>query len=483
MIELVSWIGGAVLGAGVAGVAVYMAHHGLRQTLQDLKAQWHVSQDKIVRLEEALRLESSKCAVSEARAARLELLETELKTVKETLGATQVENARLTEQLAHERKSTEEKLALFQDAEKRLMDTFKALSHDVFQENSQHFLTLAQEKLGAFHQASQSEIALQQKAMDDLVKPLQESLLKVDSRIGDIEKARIDAYSALNTQLRALLETHLPTLHEETAKLVKALRQPSARGLWGEVQLKRVVELAGMLEHCDFSEQVHTTDDDLKRQRPDMLIHLPGGKEIVVDAKAPLSAYLEAIEAKDEVSRQARLLQHTQQLKKHIQALGQKSYWAQFQPTPEFVILFLPGEAFLSAAFLEDPNLLEFAIGYKVIPATPTTLIALLKAIAYGWQQEALAENAKQISQLGKELYDRISKLGEHWSRVGKGLEAATKAYNEATGTLEARVWPSAQRLRDLQNIDKDLPLLDQVDVLTRSLQRVELQSPSKTAP
>jgi DNA recombination protein RmuC len=163
--------------------------------------------------------------------------------------------------------------------------------------------------------------------------------------------------------------------------------------------------------------------------------------------------------------------------------LGQKSYWAQFQPTPEFVILFLPGEAFLSAAFLEDPNLLEFAIGYKVIPATPTTLIALLKAIAYGWQQEALTENAKQISQLGKELYDRISKLGEHWSRVGKGLEAATKAYNEATGTLEARVWPSAQRLRDLQNIDKDLPLLDQVDVLTRSLQRVELQSPSKTAP
>jgi DNA recombination protein RmuC len=214
-----------------------------------------------------------------------------------------------------------------------------------------------------------------------------------------------------------------------------------------------------------------------------MLIHLPGGKEIVVDAKAPLSAYLEAIEAKDEASRQTYLLQHTQQLKKHIQSLGQKSYWAQFQPTPEFVILFLPGEAFLSAAFLEDPNLLEFAIAYKVIPATPTTLIALLKAIAYGWQQEALAENAKQISQLGKELYDRISKLGEHWSRVGKGLETATKAYNEATGTLEARVWPSAQRLRDLQNIDKELPLLDQVDVLPRSLQRVELQASSKTAP
>jgi DNA recombination protein RmuC len=301
----------------------------------------------------------------------------------------------------------------------------------------------------------------------------------VDSRIGEIEKARIDAYSALNTQLHALLDTHLPSLHEETAKLVKALRQPSARGRWGEMQLKRVVEMAGMLEHCDFSEQVSYTDAEEKRQRPDMIVHLPGGKQIVVDAKAPLSAYLEAIEATEETARQVSLAQHTQQLKKHIQSLGQKSYWAQFQPTPEFVILFLPGETFLSAAFTEDPNLLEFAIAHKVIPATPTTLIALLKAVAYGWQQEVLTENAKAISTLGKELYERLVTLGTHWANVGKGLEAATKAYNEATGSLESRVLVSARRLRELRHLDKELPLIQSVDRIPRQLQEPDMLSPS----
>jgi DNA recombination protein RmuC len=237
--------------------------------------------------------------------------------------------------------------------------------------------------------------------------------------------------------------------------------------------------MAGMLEHCDFSEQVSHTDAEEKRQRPDMIVHLPGGKQIVVDAKAPLSAYLEAIEATEETARQVFLTQPTQQLKKHIQSLGQKSYWAQFQPTPEFVILFLPGETFLSAAFIEDPNLLEFVIAHKVIPATPTTLIALLKAVAYGWQQEVLTENAKAISALGKELYERLVTLGAHWASVGKGLEAATKAYNEATGSLESRVLVSARRLRELRHLDKELPLLQSIDRIPRQLQEPDMQVPS----
>lgn len=475
---------GAVFGASIAGLAVHMAHHGLRQALRDIKTQrqaleeenWS-HQDKIAKTEETLRQEIMKRAGLEAKAAHLENLETEAKALTSALSAMRAENAMLAERLEQEKKSAQEKIGLLEGAEKRLLDTFKALSHDVLRENNQSFLTLAQEKLGALHQAGQSELELKQKAIGDLLKPLQESLFKVDSRIGEIEKARIVAYSALDTQLRALLETHLPVLHEETAKLVKALRQPTARGRWGEVQLQRVVEMAGMLEHCDFSQQVSITDAEEKRQRPDMIVRLPGGKQVVVDAKAPLAAYLEAMEAKDEDSRKARLEQHAQQIKKHIQNLGQKSYWEQFQPTPEFAVLFLPGESFLSAAFLEDPSLLEFAVDRKVIPATPTTLIALLKAIAYGWQQEVLAENAKKISQLGKELYDRLITLGSRWASVGKGLEAATKAYNEATGTLESRVFVSARRLRDLQGLQNDVDPPGKVELVPRQLQLAELQS------
>ena len=478
---------GIFLGAGIAGLAVYMAHGGLRQAIKDLKAQGQALleereafQAKAMQLEENLRLESMQRAVLESRVLQLEKVEADARHLSATLSAMQAEKAMLAERLEQERKSAQEKIGLLHEAEKRLLDTFKALSHDVLRENNHSFLTLAQEKLGALQQSAQSELDLKQKAINDLVKPLQDSLLKVDSRIGEIEKARIDAYSALNTQLHALLDTHLPSLHEETAKLVKALRQPSARGRWGEMQLKRVVEMAGMLEHCDFSEQVSYTDAEEKRQRPDMIVHLPGGKQIVVDAKAPLSAYLEAIEATEETARQVSLAQHTQQLKKHIQSLGQKSYWAQFQPTPEFVILFLPGETFLSAAFTEDPNLLEFAIAHKVIPATPTTLIALLKAVAYGWQQEVLTENAKAISTLGKELYERLVTLGTHWASVGKGLEAATKAYNEATGSLESRVLVSARRLRELRHLDKELPPIQSVDRIPRQLQEPDMLLPSE---
>ncbi|MBF8270775.1 MAG: RmuC-domain protein, partial [Gammaproteobacteria bacterium] len=346
--------------------------------------------------------------------------------------------------------------------------------------NNQSFLDLAKTTLEKFQEGAKSDLEARQKAVHELVRPIQESLQKVDGKLGEMEKARVSAYSALNEQLKGLVETHIPMLHNETANLVKALRQPIVRGRWGEMQLKRVVEMAGMVEYCDFVEQESRTGED-SRLRPDLIVRLPGGKQIVVDAKAPLSAYLEAIEATDETLQQARLADHARQVRNHITLLGRKAYWEHFDPTPEFVVLFLPGEMFFSAALQQDPSLIEFGVNEKVIPATPTTLIALLRAVAYGWRQEALARNAQEISELGKELYNRLATLAEHWSNVGKGLDRAMDAYNKATGTLETRVLVSARKFRDLEaaTADMDIETLDPLDHSPRVLQAPELTGQS----
>lgn len=424
---------------------------------------------------EALRVETERRAAAEQAAARVPALEARLRELQEDTAVSRARIAELETQITEERKAAEDKLALLNAAQATLSDAFKALSADALKSNNQAFIELAKATLEKFQEGAKNDLEARKTAVDELVRPLRESLEKVDGKLGELEKSRIEAYSALNEQLKGLVDTHLPRLHDQTANLVKALRQPTVRGRWGEMQLKRVVEMAGMVEHCDFIEQENRTTEE-GRFRPDLIVRLPGGKSIVVDAKAPVAAYLDAAEAQDDETRNARLIDHARQVRAHMTALGRKAYWEQFDPTPEFVVLFLPGEMFFSAALQQDPALIEFGVNERVIPATPTTLIALLRAVAYGWRQEALAKNAQEVADLGRQLFERISTLAGHWTRLGDRLGSAVDAYNRATSTLETRVIVSARRLRELKAApDEEIEALEPLDRTPRMLQAAEL--------
>ncbi len=349
-------------------------------------------------------------------------------------------------ELAAEIKAQEEKLRLLNESRNQTAQAFRALSAEALASNNQTFLDLAKTTLELYQQQAKGDLESRQQSILQLVKPLEESLQKVDGKIEQLERARTGAYARLDEQLKSLLGSQAK-LENETGNLVRALRTPSVRGRWGEIQLRKVVEMAGMLNYCDFVEQ-ETADGG--RLRPDMIVKLPNGRNIVVDSKAPLQAYLESLEAENDAARKNHLQHHARQIRDHLQKLSAKNYWEQFQPTPEFVVLFLPGETFFSAALNQDPGLIEAGVDQKVLLATPTTLIALLRSVAYGWRQEQLTENAEQISKLGRELYDRLATLTGHFAQMGKGLERAVDSYNKGIASLDSRVLVSARKFKEL---------------------------------
>jgi DNA recombination protein RmuC len=388
--------------------------------------------------------------------------------------------ARLSATLEAERAAAQARVA---DLQGRLKEAFDAAAGEALRHNNAAFLQMARVEMERMHAAGASDLQRREQAIRDLLTPIQEGLSRYDGRIEQLDRDRSSALGALAERLRQV-EAVSERLGVETQNLVKALRAPAVRGRWGEVQLRRVVELAGMVEHCDFDEQVGAPGvvpgaerDGERRLRPDLTVRLPGGRVVVVDAKVPLAAYLDAVDATDDDVRKRKLAQHAGQLRAHVEALSRKAYWEQFELSPEFVVLFLPGEVFFSAALEQDPTLIEEGVERQVIIATPTTLVALLRAVAYGWRQESLAANAQEISRLGRELYVRLGTMGEHFAEVGRGLERAVASYNRAVGSLESRVLVSARRFMGLGACaaGAEIDVVEPVGQIPRLVQAPEL--------
>ncbi len=393
------------------------------------------------------------------------------------LRARQVDRARTA------RAAAEGRTAAVEDVRRQMAGEFAHLSSEALRRNADQFLQLADARLGESRQAAEGDLARRQEAIEHLLAPIAAQLGKYDEGMQQLERERVRSYTALTEQMKHLAISH-DQLQKETRSLVTALRSPQTRGRWGELQLRRVVEMAGMLERCDFSEQV-TSDGDAGRMRPDMVVHLPGGKNVAVDAKVPMQAFLDANEADDESVRRLHLASHGRQMKAHVDALSRKEYWKRVDPSPEFVVAFIPGDPLLTAALEHEPGLMEYAVANHVLLATPTSLIALLRAVAYGWQQEALTDNARQVQVLGAQLYERISVLGDHMTGVGRSLTGAVTAYNKAVGSLEGRVLVTARRFAEMGVVgagEGELIGPQPIESAARPLQAAELLVPRPAA-
>jgi DNA recombination protein RmuC len=401
------------------------------------------------------------------------------------LAEANLERARLEQRLESEREATKEKLQLLEKAEERLSDAFKALSSTALSDNSTEFLKLAGTRFETLKQGAETDLAKRETAISNLLSPMSDTLKKVGDELNRLELARGTAYSTLTTQVTEMAKTETD-LKKETSALVKALRKPTVRGNWGEMQLKRAVEFAGMLGHCDFKEQESIPTEEGATLRPDMVVKLAGGKNVVVDSKAPLEHYLNALEAQNEAERERELKEYVNGVLTHISQLSDKEYWSHLESTPEFVVMFLPGEAFFSAALDADPALLEKGFEKRVILASPTTLIALLKAVAYGWQQEVIVESFRKIGTLGKGLYDAVSTFSDHMAATGKSLQAAVKHHNDAVGSLERNVLVQARKFRDqgvISQAYKDIEELQGIETPVRELQAPEALASGPDAP
>jgi DNA recombination protein RmuC len=377
--------------------------------------------------------------------------------------------ARLEALLGNKEALEREREIAFEAARSQLTGAFSDLANKSLQSNSENFLRLAEQNLGAQQDKAKRDLGDREKAIETLVKPIHDALQASQKQITELEKSRSEAYGGIKSQLESM-QLSQQSLAQETQNLVKALRRPEVRGRWGEITLRRLVELAGMVEHCDFQEQVHNVGED-QVIRPDMIVRMPNQRDLVVDVKTPLDAYLEAVEAKDDAQRQLALQRHARNVREHIKSLSSKAYWAQFSNSPEFVILFIPGDQFLSAALNEDPDLIENALAQQIILATPTSFVALLKAVAYGWRQLALADNAQEIRELAEDLYGRLATFVTHMNKVGRQLGSSVESYNRAVGSLERKVLPGARKFVELGiHTKKKLEKTESLDPVPRTM-------------
>ncbi|MDQ7779120.1 MAG: DNA recombination protein RmuC [Planctomycetota bacterium] len=464
--EWIALAGGIVIGFACAWfIATGLARSKSEAVLRELEGRARGAEARIEETRKQLE------TVGTERAA----LQTQLTEAQVTRSAAETRAVETAQRLCEEK-------ALLEEAKARLSDAFKTLAAEALDHSKADFLTLANEKFSSLHTAARTEMEERQKSLESVVKPLKESLDKLELQNQAIEKSRGEAYGSLVAQVKAAADAN-QRLQQETHNLTTALRSPTVRGRWGEWQLRRLVELAGMQERCDFSLQTTVTTDEDKRLRPDMVVHLPGGKNIVVDAKTPLQSYLDAVEAQSEEQRVAKLKDHARQVRAHMEKLAQKSYWEQFEHTPEITVLFLPGEAFFSAALEHDHELLERGIAARVLVASPTTLIAILLAISHGWQQEVIAENAQRTWEAGKDLHDRVATLLDHIAKLGGALSRSVDAYNSAVASIDSRVMPAARKLESTLGPGKkgELPELGQIEKSVRVL--ASCQAPEAKAP